>query len=147
MHVAAQSHLSPEQLNERFRSETLRSTCHVDYQSERQPPKFFLQGAVPTPAPAAEVHVEATDAGSNIVLRLMWGPLPAPFPRALAVICLLAAIAMPAVIGITVASISVAAVLGGLPLAALAYQKVGERRLTNRLSEISSATAFAAVPH
>ncbi len=147
MHVAAQTNLSTTELESRFRAEAFSRTCRLSYAADRSPPKFFLEDNVPVPRPAAEVHVEEADGGSNVVLRLMWGPLPAPFPRALAAIFVLAAATVLVIAGFSMSATIAAAVIAGLPLFALWWQRRGEQRLTSRLSEFINANTFVAVPH
>ena len=109
----------------------------------RRPPKVFLQGFTLGVPPAAEIELEKTESGTAIVLRLMWGPLPAPFPRAATAIGVLLATALLGAAGPSVAAVLGALCLAGLPIAALERQRRGERRIQADLREALGSDAFS----
>jgi hypothetical protein len=117
------------------------------YALDRRPPKFFLAGAPVTPPAAAEVAILEQSGGAEVVLRLMWGPLPAPFPRALAgaglLLGLLLAIFTDRSPGVWVLAFLVAI----LPGAALLYQQRGEQELQLQLSRLLDGARFTPKPH
>src|SRR5262245_42989373 len=86
MHVRADSSLPAAEVRVRLAGIEKRAGASADTRlamdSNRRPAKLFLQSAALIFRPAAEIHLNETEAGSAVVLRLMWGPLPAPFPRA-----------------------------------------------------------------
>ena len=153
MHVHTTTALSPDTVRARFeatgKSDREKSTAsrRLLYALDRTPPKFFLTGAPVTPPAAAEVSICEHSGGANVVLRLMWGPLPAPFPRALAgagvLLGLLIAILSDRSTGVWV----LAALVSLLPIAALLYQQRGERELQSQLSRLLDGARFTPKPH
>jgi|GEM_PF-1911765 len=153
MHVHTKTTLTPEKVQSRFEAsgtsdrEKPTTSRQLFYVNDRTPPKFFLAGASMTPAAAAEVAIHGESGGAEVVLRLMWGPLPAPFPRALAgaglLLGLLLAIFTDCSPGVWVLACLVAI----LPGAALLYQQNGERELQSQLSRLLDGARFTAKPH
>ncbi len=84
MHVEAMTRFIPREVLARIANPQLVETAAPQMlrcELERQPPKVFLsEDGVPFP-PAAELRIDPLAEGSHVTLRLMWGPLPAPFPR------------------------------------------------------------------
>jgi hypothetical protein len=113
---------------------------------QRDPPKVFLSG-VPAFPPAAELRIAPLPQGSHVILRLMWGPLPAPFPRALAAVGVLVALALIALFSTSPLWLAAAAVLVVLPAVALWRQRIGERRLQDHLSALLGDCRFSPRPH
>lgn len=158
MHVATETKLTPEQVKDRFNnirssSETTTqekipgNSVNLSYDPKRTPPKFFLAGAPVTLPAAAEVAINDKTEGAEVVLRLMWGPLPAPFPRALAACGVLLCVLLMAFFS-TVQPLWVIATLSAvLPVAALIYQMRGEKRLQTRLSELLDGVTFTPRAH
>lgn len=150
MHVHAVTALPVETINTRFRqigrTQRDRDTPLI-FAADRTPPKFFLAGPPGVPPAAAEVALKDTGGGTDVVLRLMWGPLPAPFPRALAGIGLLLGASILAVADWTLTASLIAASLALLPLAALILQRQGERALQSLLANILDGATFAPRPH
>lgn len=114
------------------------------YAAERRPPKFFLRGLPLVPPAAAELALDSVGNGTDVVLRLMWGPLPAPFPRAVAAVAVLLALA-----GLWLAPTLawLWLLLAALPLALLFHQQAGERRLQRQLAELLEADGFVPRAH
>lgn len=114
------------------------------YVAERRPPKFFLRGLPLVPPAAAEVALDNVGNGTDVVLRLMWGPLPAPFPRAVAVAAVLLALTglwfAPALGWLWL-------LLAALAVALLLHQRSGERRLQRHLAELLEADGFVPRAH
>ena len=99
MHVRADSPIPAEEIRARLaglaqRGVTAAAPHAIALDSSRRPEKLFLRSFVLTIPPAAEIALQETEAGSSVVLRLMWGPLPAPFPRVVAAIGVLLAVAV-----------------------------------------------------
>ncbi len=146
MHVHAATTLSAETITARFNQVGLAgsaSTTPLRYAGERQPPKFFLQGMPMRPPAAAEVSITEKSGGADVVLRLMWGPLPAPFPRALAGIGLLILVFSDH----AVSSWLLGAVFIVAPATALFCQRQGERVLQSSLSDMLDGAVFRPIPH
>lgn len=116
--------------------------CELD----REPPKVFLADPGPF-APAAELRIDPLPEGSRVILRLMWGPLPAPFPRALAALGLLLALALLVLFSASALGLGAAALLILLPAAALWRQRSGERRLQDHLSVLLGDCNWTPRPH
>src|SRR5262249_17108933 len=131
MHVRADTSLPPAEVRARLagigtREGTSAAARVLTLDSNRQPAKLFL-AAAPLPCrPAARTHLTAPGAGSSVALRLMWGPLPAPFPRAVAALGGLLALILLSVGGGSPAMVIGALLLAGLPAAALLFQRLGE---------------------
>lgn len=143
MHVATYTSLRPEQLDSVFRSLGSGIVSDVSFQAERAPPKFFLKHLPVTMAPAAELDIQCQSGGSTVVLRLMWGMLPAPFPRALAGVGLLGAIGL-----LSIGSTGfLTLLLAVLPTLALVYQKRGEARLQATLADLIGSKGFIPQAH
>lgn len=148
MHVRAES---PLDLNEVQRRLTrLAAGPHGEpslrLEAARVVPKFFLRAPCLVFSPAAEARVEKNEGGTAIVLRLMWGPLPAPFPRAVAgVASLIALLWLGAQPSLTTAAFAFAVV--ALPGLALVLQRRGERGLQQRIARLLEASSFEAVAH
>lgn len=77
----------------------------------------------------------------------MWGPLPAPFPRALASCGAVLALALIAVFSPSPAWLALAAVLFLAPAAALWRQRAGERRMQRHLASLLGGCSFTPRPH
>jgi len=153
MHVHATTPISPDQVKERFEAAARvtdqegRSTRWLRYAQDRRPPKFFLSSVPVTLPAAAEVAVNPDGHGSHVVLRLMWGPLPAPFPRAVAAAGVLLGLLFAMVAERSLGSGIIASLFILLPLAALLYQRRGERELQAQLSRILGVPTFEPRPH
>lgn len=150
MHVHTLTTLSPQAVTTRFeaagdtRSQPSGAARRLIYAKDRTPPKFFLTGMPLTPPAAAEVSVTGRSGGTDVVLRLMWGPLPAPFPRALAGIAVLLALL---IVLLSDGDWLPAACAMLLPVAALLYQRKGERELQSQLSAMLDGVKFTPRPH
>lgn len=95
---------------------------------------------------AAEVSLDGNP-DPGVVLRLMWGPLPAPFPRALVAVGLLAALAILGFSDRSLLDWLLAIAAGLLPLGALLVQRAGEARQQARLAQVLGDTRFEPVAH
>ena len=147
MHVTTHTSLRPEQLDSVFRSLGSGIAGDVSFDAERAPPKFFLKHLPVTMAPSAELDVQRQSAGSTVVLRLMWGALPAPFPRALFGVGLLGAIGLLSTGSTGFLTLLRAGLLAGLPTLALVYQKRGEARLQTTLANLIGSKGFIHQAH
>jgi len=153
MHVHATTPISPDEVKERFEAaaevadQESCSTRWLRYAQDRRPPKFFLSSVPVTLPAAAEVAVNPDGHGTHVVLRLMWGPLPAPFPRAVAAAGILLGLLVWIVADRSMGSGIIASLLILLPLAALLYQRRGERELQAQLSRILGVQTFEPKPH
>ena len=149
MHVRSTTRLSGEAVHERFQQRFGESASQAGlvYVAERTPPKFFLGSEKRPLPPAAEVSVSERQDGSDVTLRLMAGPLPAPFPRAVAVLGVLLGVAcLFASSGATVGA-AVGVLLAGAPLLWLYRQRRGERSLQTQLRQSLEGSAFEPVAH
>ena len=142
MHVATYTSLRPEQLDSVFRSLGSGITSDVSFHAERAPPKFFLKHLPLTMAPAAELDTQRQSGGSTVVLRLMWGALPAPFPRALVGVGLLGAIGLLAMGSTGLSTLLFASFLAVVPMLAVVYQKRGEASLQATLANLMGSKGF-----
>ena len=153
MHVHASTPISPDEIKKRFEAAARvpdrrgPSTRWLRYAQDRRPPKFFLSSVPITLPAAAEVAVNPDGQGSHVVLRLMWGPLPAPFPRGVAAAGFLLGLLFAMVADRSLGSGIIASLLILLPLAALLYQRRGERELQAQLSRILGIPTFEPKPH
>lgn len=148
MHVKADTSLSPADIESRFAGVAQQAGSRVlRYDATRTPPKFFLSGLPVTLPAAAESALHEGDGGTEVVLRLMWGPLPAPFPRVVAALGVILALGILAFSQRTLVDWMFAGVIGGLPLALLAYQRAGERALQARLAVVLGSAPFVPKPH
>ena len=153
MHVHATTPISPDEVKLRFEAaaevadQESCSTRWLRYAQDRRPPKFFLSSVPVTLPAAAEVAVNPDGHGTHVVLRLMWGPLPAPFPRAVAAAGILLGLLVWIVADRSMGSGIIASLLILLPLAALLYQRRGERELQAQLSRILGVQTFEPKPH
>jgi len=153
MHVHATTPISPDEVKERFEAaaevadQESRRTRWLRYAQDRRPPKFFLSSVPVTLPAAAEVAVNPDGHGTHVVLRLMWGPLPAPFPRAVAAAGILLGLLVWIVADRSMGSGIIASLLILLPLTALLYQRRGERELQAQLSRILGVQTFEPKPH
>jgi len=150
MHVHAATTLSAETINARFEkvgSATSPNAIPLIYARERRPPKFFLPRIPVAPPAAAEISITEKSSGADVVLRLMWGPLPAPFPRALAGIGLVLGLLILALSDRTVSAWLLAAAFIVVPVTALLYQRQGERVLQSSLSTMLDGATFTPKPH
>ena len=153
MHVQTKTSMTPEKVKARFeasvnsRPENTTSPRKLLYSRDRTPPKFFLAGAPVTQPAAAEVAILEQSGGAEVVLRLMWGPLPAPFPRALAGGGVLLGILLAIFSDRSIAPWAAAVLVVVLPGAALLYQQKGERELQSRLSRLLDGATFTPKPH
>ena len=148
MHVHADTSISESEIRNKF--ESVRGAAgsrELRFETKRNPPKFFLDGLPVTPPAAAEVAILERSGGSEVVLRLMWGPLPAPFPRALALTGVLLGAALAYLSDGSAAVLAVASLIALLPVAALLYQQAGERRLQSQLGELLGVARFLPKPH
>ncbi len=150
MHVHAATTLSAETIKGRFEqvgSAGSASATSLVYAGERRPPKFFLRRLPVTPPAAAEVSITEKSGGADVVLRLMWGPLPAPFPRALAGIGLVLGLLILVLSDHVVSSWLLAAVFIVAPATALFCQRQGERVLQSSLSDMLDGAVFRPISH
>jgi hypothetical protein len=150
MHVHTATTLSAETILGRFEqidSAGSASSTSLVYAGERQPPKFFLRRLPMMPPAAAEVSITEKPGGADVVLRLMWGSLPAPFPRALAGIGLVLGLLIVVFSDHAVNSWLLAAVFIVAPATALFCQRQGERVLQSSLSDMLDGAIFRPVPH
>ena len=152
MHVHTLLSMSANEVNARFDSaaksaESPISARKLTYETERKRPKFFLSGAALTLPTAAEVAVNEHPGGADVVLRLMWGPLPAPFPRALAGAGILIGLLIAWYSDGSPATLAGASLVALLPLAALLYQRRGERDIQAKLGELLGGASFQPKPH
>ena len=151
MHVSTETKFSAAELMERLQGA---ATDGLTFKPGRTPPKFWLHrfpGTLPTAAEVAvnEAAENAVDQESTteLVLRLMWGPLPAPFPRAVAAIGLLLAVALLTFSSRGAPDWALAAILIIVPGVALLYQRAGEQELQAKLESALSAPPFKAKAH
>jgi hypothetical protein len=153
MHVHTKTALTPKKVQARFETsgevgrEKSTSSREFLYAMHRRPPKFFLAGAPLTPPAAAEVVINERPGGAEVVLRLMWGPLPAPFPRALAGAGLLFGLLIAIFSDRSVGAWALAILIAVLPGAALFYQQRGEQELQLQLSRLLDGARFTPKPH
>jgi hypothetical protein len=153
MHVHAKTTLTADKVRARFemsgQSDREKSVTsrQIFYAGNRTPPKFFLVGAPVTPPAAAEVAILEQSGGAEVVLRLMWGPLPAPFPRALAGAGLLLGLLITIFSDRSTGAWALAVLVAVLPGLALLYQQNGERELQAQLSRLLDGARFTPKPH
>ncbi len=150
MHVNTDTSLSAVEINERFASlasRPINADRALYYVAGRNPPKFFLPGPRLTMPAAAEVWVEQKITGAEVILRLMWGPLPAPFPRALAGLALLAACLVLGLSARTTGDLGLSVALALLPLCWLQIQRRGERVLQAEIGHLLGDLQFHSRPH
>src|SRR5262245_15225220 len=153
MHVHATTPISPDEVKKRFEAaaevadQESCSTRWLRYAQDRRPPKFFLSSVPITLPAAAEVAVNPDGQGSHVVLRLMWGPLPAPFPRAVAAAGILLGMLFAMVKYRNLGGGVIASLLILLPRASLLDERPGERELQAQLSRILGVPRFEPKPH
>lgn len=153
MHVRTETTLTLDKVRARFEASGKsgrEKPAHVRqllYARDRRPPKFFLAGAPVTPPAAAEVAINEQSGGAEVVLRLMWGPLPAPFPRALAGFGLLLGLLIAIFSDRSAGAWALAVLVAVPPGAALLYQQRGERELQSQLSRLLDGARFTPKPH
>lgn len=153
MHVHTKTALTPKKVQAKFETfgevgrEKPSPSRQLLYAMDRMPPKFFLAGAPVTPPAAAEVAINEQSGSAEVVLRLMWGPLPAPFPRALAGAGLLLGLLIAIFSDRSAGAWALAVLVAVLPGAALLYQQRGERELQARLSGLLDGARFTPKPH
>lgn len=153
MHVQAKTTLSPKNVAARF--EAQRKTVpqktpsgrKLVYAANRKPPKFFLNGAPVIPPTAAEVSLAEQSGGTNVVLRLMWGSLPAPFPRALVGVGVLVGLLIVLLSDRSLVTWLLAAACAFIPALALLYQQRGELELQSQLTDMLDGARFSPKPH
>jgi len=118
------------------------------YHEERSPPKLFTTGFPLTLPATAEVSVKGVAGeGSHVVLRLMWGPFPAPFPRVVTAVGIIGGIAAIAVEPTSV--MNVVAGVGAVVLSflMLRHQMAGEERMKEKLTTLFGGAGWAPRPH
>lgn len=147
MHVATYTSLRPEQLNQTFRSLGSGGQNELRFLAERSPPKFYLKHLPVTMAPSAELDIQRQSGGSTVVLRLMWGPLPAPFPRAMVGAGVIAGLLLAWLGPSGWLTPALAGLLAVVPTAVLMYQKRGEARLQSVLATLIGSKGFLDQPH
>jgi len=149
MHVHTAVEADPAQVRAVFRQASDSSgTANItlSFDDARTPPKFRVAGGAFGVAPSAELMFDEQRGRVDVILRLMWGPLPAPFPRAVALVGVLAGAAL------TISTQAPWALAAGLglalaPLWALFRQRRGERELQTRIAGIMGAAPFVPRPH
>lgn len=147
MHVQATTTLSRDEVDAR-----LRALCHetaaprLVYDAARAPAKLFLESLPLTPPAAAEV-VKGPAADGRVALRLMWGPLPAPFPRALVAAGLLLGLLLIGLSDRSWLDWLLAVTVGVVPLLALVVQRSGEAQIQARLGQLLGGVRFEPAPH
>jgi hypothetical protein len=153
MHVHTATSIAPDEIKARFEAAATAGAGNAErarrlvYAKGRKPPKFFLTSVPVTLPAAAEVAITERPGGADVVLRLMWGPLPAPFPRALAAAGILLGPLVAYFSQGSAGDWTMAAIIALLPLAALLYQKTGERNLQSQLGELLGGASFLPKPH
>lgn len=153
MHVHTVTALSPETVRARLERSGMTGSgpsmtaARLIYAHDRRPPKLFLTGALITPPAAAEISITEQSGGAQVILRLMWGPLPAPFPRALAAAGGLLGLLILAFTDRTAGDWLLASLVILLPAAALLCQRMGERQLQAQLSRLLDGATFVPRPH
>lgn len=153
MHVQAKTELSPQKVRARFEAhrkvaaKITSSGRRLTYAANRKPPKFFLHGAPIIPPAAAEVSLAEQASGTDVVLRLMWGPLPAPFPRVLAGVGLVLGLFIAAFSDRSIGAWLCAGAVALLPVLTLLYQQRGEIELQSQLTAMLDGARFSAKPH
>lgn len=153
MHVHSQTELFSNQVHARLAAASNAGSAKttgarkLSYALDRQPPKIFLSGVPITLPAAAEVSMKDNGRGAEAVLRLMWGPLPAPFPRALAGVGGLLGSLIAVFSAGWVGSGLLALLVGTLPAAALLYQRSGERKIQAQLSGMLDGAKFSPSAH
>ena len=153
MHVHAVTALSPETVRARFESLPKYDAGLFDlssplrYALNRTPPKVYLSDRSLTLSAAAEVSVTRHSLGTEIILRLMWGPLPAPFPRALVGMAVLLSLLVLVFSDRTVGDWFLVLLAMVPAIVALHQQQRGERELQQRLSGILNGTTFLPASH
>ena len=151
MHVFADTVISEEEVRKKFESVAgsagTGSSRKLSFDATCNPQKFFLSGIPVTPPAAAEVAILKRSGGAEVVLRLMWGPLPAPFPRALALVGVLLGVLLAWLSDGSAGVLATASLIALLPVAALLYQQAGERRLQSQLGESLGVPRFQPKPH
>ena len=153
MHVAAEVDLSPDQVHARIRNASERglgasiSAGRLRLEVGRRPLKLFLDRFPATLPTAAELAVRVAPSGSRVILRLMWGPLPAPFPRVVAALGVLLGLATLAAWPASAPARATAAFVAGAPTLALIYQSRGEKHLQAALGQVLGGATFSSQPH
>lgn len=153
MHVHAVTALSPETVRARFESLGTYQSALFDlsvplrYAPNRTPPKVFVSDRVLTHAAAAEVSVSRHSLGAEVILRLMWGPLPAPFPRAVVGIAILFTLLILIFSDRTPGDWFLAVLLVVPSIVVLHQQQRGERQLQQHLSSVLNGATFLPASH
>ena len=151
MHVSTETPLSEAELMERLEAV---ANDGLAFKPTRTPPKLWLHRFPGTLPAAAEVAVHAaTDPASEqpspseLVLRLMWGPIPAPFPRVVAALGLLCGLAILIFSHRGPPDWALAAIFTVIPGVTLWYQRAGEQELQAKLEQALDAPPFRAKAH
>ncbi len=149
MHVHTLTPLPVDEVMHRFckANNQTDDARRMSFVMQRTPPKIFLGEALLAPRPAAEIAVRSQKQGAEVVLRLMWGPLPAPFPRALAAAGIMLALLILVAFQTTAIAVAAASMFVLLPMIALAYQRQGEYELQARLSAMLDGATFSPARH
>ena len=135
MHKKTNTPLSTSSVNDKLAEAAKVTDNHLRFDAERTPPKLFLTNSFLTFPPAAEVKVNEEKNGSEVILRLMWGPLPAPFPRAVAATGVVVAVLFYFLSSSSLTNTLVSVALGGIPLLWFLFQQRGEHALQKTLSK------------
>ena len=135
MHKKTSTPLSVSVVKDKLAEAANINDNHLRFDAKRTPPKLFLTNSFLTFPPAAEVKVNDEQDGSEVILRLMWGPLPAPFPRAMAAVGVLAGILYYYFTEGSFANTMIATALAGIPLLWVLFQQRGEGTLQRTLSK------------
>ena len=151
MHVSTETPYSSAELLERLEDA---ATDGMRFKARRSPPKIWLHrfpGTLPAAAEVAMHEGTRTDAAeestTELVLRLMWGPLPAPFPRAVAAVGLLLALALLIFSSRGAPDWVLAALFVVVPGVMLIQQRAGEQELQTMLEEALSTPPFKSKAH
>ena len=114
----------------------------LEFAADRKPPKLWLRRFPGTLPVAAEVLIRPRDGHSDLLLRLMWGPLPAFVPRVIAAAGVLLGSAVLVLGDFGLRDLALAGVLAIIPAVGLLYQQVGEQQLQSKLAKSLGAEGF-----
>ena len=139
MHKITSSELSPNLARQKFIELADKNPKMFKYDEDRNPPKIFYKNNLISFPACAEVHISPEEKGSNVILRLMWGPLPAPFSRAVALtLAVIAGLILYSSIAknhFEMIDVCLSLVLVVIPCGMLFFQSQGEKIIQNSLSK------------